>query len=94
VREKTGLAESSAKLFSRVFTGKDAVLTWDVPDEGERNGRINLFTGTYMAYRNPSAHREAPKSELLAEFLLLNQLYRLESEAVKTETSRPLLRCP
>jgi hypothetical protein len=86
VRERTGLAESNTKLFSRVFTGKDAVLTWQVADEAERNGRVNLFTGTYMAYRNPRAHQETPKSELLAEFLLLNQLFRLEREAVRVET--------
>ena len=85
VRERTDLTESNTKLFSRVFTGKDAVLTWAVTDEGEKNGRANLFTATYMAYRNPRAHQENPKAELLAEFLLLNHLYRLEREAVKAE---------
>lgn len=86
VRKRTGLTESSTKLFSRAFSGKDATLTWIVSDESERNGRTILFTGTYMAYRNPRAHQEIPKSELLAEFLLLNQLYRLESEAVAAGT--------
>lgn len=85
LRERTGRTESSTKLFSRVFSGKDAILTWDIPDESERIGRANLFTGTYMAYRNPRAHQETPKSELLAEFLLLNQLYRLEWEAVEAK---------
>jgi hypothetical protein len=86
VRTRTRIVESSAKLFSRVFTGKDALLTWDVSEESEKIGRVNLFTGTYMAYRNPRAHREKPKSELLAEFLLLNQLYLLEREAVNVES--------
>lgn len=85
VRKRTGMTESNTKLFSRVFAGKDAVLTWAATDEGERNGRANLFTGTYMAYRNPRAHQENPKTELLVEFLLLNHLYRLEREAVKVE---------
>jgi hypothetical protein len=58
------------------------MLTWPVNDDGEKNGRANLFTGTFMAYRNPRAHREHSSEELLAEFLLLNQLYRLEFEAV------------
>jgi hypothetical protein len=40
-----------------------------------------------MAYRNPRAHQEKPRSELLAEFLLLNQLFRLEAEAA--EASKP-----
>ena len=56
-------------------------------DKSEKVGRINLFTGTYMAYRNARAHKENPKTELLAEFLLLNQLYLLESEA---EEAQPL----
>jgi hypothetical protein len=85
VRERTGLTESHTRLFSRAFNGKDAILTWDVPDESERTGRANLFAGTYMAYRNHRAHQEAPKSEMLAEFLLLNQLYRMEREAVKAK---------
>jgi len=85
VRERTGLTESNTKLFSRVFAGKDAILTWAVTNESEKNGRANLFAGTYMAYRNPRAHQENPTAELLAEFLLLNHLYRLEREAVKAE---------
>lgn len=82
VRARTGLTESNTKLFSRAFAGKDALLTWPVLDENERAGRLNLITGAYMAYRNPRAHQEKPRSELLAEFLLLNQLFRLEEEAV------------
>src|SRR5579863_997592 len=84
VRARTGLSESGAKLFTSAFMGKDhPILTWDVMDESERIGRANLFTGTYMAYRNPRAHHETPNSELLAEFLLLNQLYRLERSEVR-----------
>lgn len=83
VRKRTGLTESSAKLFSRVFTGKDAFLTWEVTNESEKAGRASLFTATYMAYRNPRAHKESPTTELLAEFLLLNQLYHLERQSVR-----------
>ncbi len=82
VRERTGLTKSSAKLFSRAFTGEDAVLTWMVKDESEKQGRAGLFVNVYLAYRNPRAHQENPKAELLAEFLLLNHLYLLEAEAV------------
>lgn len=84
-RERTGFTEGTTKLFSRVFTGKDAALTWVMLDESERNGRYNLFTGAYMAYRNPRAHQEVPKSELLSEFLLLNHLFQLEQEAVRVD---------
>ena len=41
VRTRTRLVGSSTKLFSRVFTGKDAVLTWAVADDSERIGRSN-----------------------------------------------------
>ena len=44
------------------------------------------FTGSYMAFRNARAHRE--KDENLVhqyrEFLLINELYLLESEAKPT----------
>jgi hypothetical protein len=86
IRERTGFADSNTKLFSRVFTGQDMALTWAVQDESEKNGRYNLFTGAYMAYRNPRAHRESPQSELLSEFLLLNHLFRLEREAIKVDS--------
>jgi hypothetical protein len=93
VRERTRLMESTTKLFSRAFTGTDAGLTWVVQDESEKNGRYNLFAGAYMAYRNPRAHRELPKSELLSEFLLLNHLFKLEREAVQVDSveARPLM---
>jgi hypothetical protein len=92
VRARTGLSESNTKLFSRAFGGKAPLLTWPVLDENEHSGRLNLFTGVYMAYRNPRAHQEKPQSERLAEFLLLNQLFRLEEEAVegsKTKATEP-----
>jgi hypothetical protein len=52
-------------------------------DEGEQGGRVNLFTGTYLAYRNPRAHRELEEyaNDQLNEFLLLNHLYLLEKES-------------
>jgi hypothetical protein len=89
LRSRTGATEHGTKLFSRVFHGEKAVLTWPVQDENEKNGRALLFTGSYMAYRNPRAHRETLNSELLAEFLLLNQLYRLEREAVSVDIAVP-----
>lgn len=84
IRERTNLNESSTRLFSQVFQGKNALLTWDVPDHSEIQGRIDLFKGTYMAFRNARAHRE--KDENLVhqyrEFLLINELYLLEEEAI------------
>lgn len=85
VRERTAIEQHGAKLFSQAFNPSDGVLTWENVDDGERAGRMQLFTGTYGAHRNRRAHRELPthSEELLAEFLLLNHLYRLEREAVE-----------
>ena len=58
VRERTGLDEHGAKLFSKAFTGLASPLYWKHLDEPEKIGRVSLFTGTYMAHRNRRAHRE------------------------------------
>lgn len=85
VRKRTGLInESSSKLFSKAFQGDDSVLCWESLDSGECKGRASLFVSTFMAYRNRRAHQE-PKHSLdddIREFLLINQLFVLEREAV------------
>lgn len=86
IRTRTGINEHSTKLFAQVFQGENAILTWDVPDSAEIKGQVNLFTGTYMAFRNARAHREKDENliEQYQEFLLINELYLLESEAKLT----------
>jgi hypothetical protein len=89
VRERTGIAHHGTKLFSQAFN-PDGALTWTDADSGERTGRMQLFTGTYAAHRNPRAHRE-PKDRsaaLLNEFLLLNHLYVLERDSVPNLESK------
>ncbi len=84
VRERTGIDEHGVKLFSQAFSGRpEAKLGWKDLDDGERGGRVSLFTGAYLAYRNPRAHRELQEDAngQLAEFLLLNHLYLLEKES-------------
>ncbi len=85
VRRRTGVDEHGAKLFSQAFAGRTARLGWKDSDVGEQAGRSSLFTGAYLAYRNPRAHRELGDQarEQLAEFLLLNHLYVLESAATE-----------
>lgn len=85
LRERTKIKEHGTKLFSKVFSGPHAILEWKNLDESEKLGRISLFTGAYMTYRNPRAHREikSHRHDLLSEFLLLNHLYILEKEASK-----------
>jgi len=81
VRERTGINEHGAKLFSQAFLGPAAKLSWENLNSGEINGRGSLFASTYNAYRNPRAHRELESHsiELLTEFLLLNHLLEKES---------------
>jgi hypothetical protein len=87
VRKRTGINEHGHSLFSKAFHGEKAKLDWKELDEAERIGRANLFTGTYMAYRNPRAHRELRHDSCgqLMEFLLLNHLFVLEKTATERE---------
>ena len=77
-------SKGSAKVFAAAFNGEDAPLRWPGLPQGEIDGRSNLFIGTAKAYRNARAHRDDPANshDLMAEFLLLNHLYRLESTAI------------
>ncbi|MGP5536680.1 TIGR02391 family protein [Psychrobacter glacincola] len=85
VRERTGLEhESSVKLFAKAFQGDDSILCWKNLDSGECRGRASLFSSVFMAYRNNRAHQE-PRRNLgddIREFMLINQLFILESAAV------------
>jgi len=83
VRTRTGLDEHGAKLFSRAFMGDLAVLVWTDRSPGEAEGAAQLFSNGFKAYRNRRAHREINESreDQLVEFLMLNQLFRLELTA-------------
>ena len=84
IRERSNFTGGSgSRLFSSVFQGNDAVLHWPKIPESETKGRVALFTGAYMAYRNRRAHKETDDDlkSALREFLLINQLFILESEA-------------
>lgn len=90
LRNRTGLSTHGAKLFSQVFHPEHGNLTWEDVGEGERSGRMQLFTGTFAAHRNPRAHREQKVRAALAlrEFLLLNHLYILESQAIPNPNAK------
>jgi hypothetical protein len=83
VRKRTGLEEHGGKLFAKAFGGEKPCLCWSDVDDGQRAGRVNLFAGAYLAHRNPRAHQELDSDihVQLTEFLLLNHLYKLESES-------------
>lgn len=84
IRERTGLKEHGAKLFSQAFLGNAPKLTWKNIAEGEQEARGTLFSSGYRVHRNPRAHRELRDhlDDQLSEFLLLNHLFRLEAEAI------------
>lgn len=83
VRKRTGLDEHGARLFSRSFVGEGALLQWSNKSSGEAEGAAQLFANGFKAYRNRRAHREVndPPVDQLVEFLMLNQLFRLERAA-------------
>ncbi len=87
VRKRTKIDEHGANLFSKAFLVKTAKLGWKGLDVSEQTGRANLFVAVYMAYRNRRAHRELESraSSQLAEFMLLNHLYLLESESCELD---------
>lgn len=91
VKARTDLNnESGVKLFAKAFQGDDSVLYWENLDSGESKGRASLFTSVYMAYRNNRAHQEPRHniSDDIREFMLVNQLYILDSEAVVRKDCR------
>tara|TARA_A100001391_G_scaffold192852_2_gene167457 strand:+ start:348 stop:1076 length:729 start_codon:yes stop_codon:yes gene_type:complete len=85
VRRRCGIkGKGGAKLFSEAFRGKEVKLSWSDLDDRECEGRIGLFTGAFMAYRNRRAHQswKWDLSRDVREFMLINELFCLESEAI------------
>jgi len=85
VRARCGLPGLFGKiLFERAFLKQGALLTWKGLEPNEIRGRGELFVAIFSAFRNPRAHRQinASRSQHLREFMLINELFLLESEAV------------
>ena len=87
VRKRTGIDQHGSKLFFQAFDPRTGRLMWTDGDDGDRAGKMNLFTGTFQAHRNRRAHQELTetRTDLLSEFLLLNHLFRLEKESVEAK---------
>lgn len=85
VADRCGLTgATSQKIFSVAFQGAAPMLSWTGLESGEATGRAQLFTGCYMAFRNRRAHKviDQSQTDFVREFLLLNELFLLEAEAV------------
>lgn len=88
VRDRAAIQEHGVNVFSKAFQGDTPILAWEDIGAAEAKGRASLFTGTFMAFRNPRAHKELAgnKEKAYREFLLLNELYLLESESCIRQT--------
>lgn len=64
---------------------RKSIYSCDATNEKVSNALGCLFTNIFTAYRNERAHSEVdkPYSLQLREFLLINELYLLENEAIK-----------
>lgn len=64
---------------------RQSIYFWDANNEKISNALGCLFTNIFTVYRNERAHSEVDKPyfKQLREFLLINELYLLEREAIK-----------
>ncbi|MDP0502023.1 MAG: TIGR02391 family protein, partial [Verrucomicrobiota bacterium JB022] len=83
IRKRIESEEHGSKLFSEAFLGKNSKLEWEGLSDGVAAGRAKLFSDVYSGFRNRRMHREFDETndEQLYEFLLVNQLFRLEAQA-------------
>ncbi|MGN2252528.1 TIGR02391 family protein [Frateuria sp. GZRe12] len=86
VARRAGLpiGTSGKEVFRKAFRGSGACLIWNGLPAGEVEGRAQLFEASFLAFRNPLAHREEQRNVYQAyrEFYLVNELFLLEGEAV------------
>ncbi|MEM9383424.1 MAG: TIGR02391 family protein [Pseudomonadota bacterium] len=85
IRERSQAGkEPGVRLMRKAFNPDNALLKWHGRDREEAQSLMHIFSGVYGAFRNRRAHEPVTSTPDLAlrELLLLNELYRLESEAV------------
>ncbi len=87
IRARTGSEEHGSKLMAQALLSDVPKLKWPGLGSGEQRARCQLFSAAFATYRNPRSHREIEEGpeEQLAEFLVVNELYRLEKIAVDSE---------
>tara|TARA_R100001460_G_scaffold78348_1_gene119379 strand:- start:86 stop:1012 length:927 start_codon:yes stop_codon:yes gene_type:complete len=84
IRRRIGGSDKvGTKLISQAFLSGNNSLHWKGEHETEQRGRLQLFSGAMMAFRNRRAHNEVKLEveEELREFLLVNELFLLEGTA-------------
>ncbi len=86
IRKRSNLYHlHAADLFKTAFIDKTSPLTWNISNFGEIQAKGRFFANIYQAFRNTRAHKEINLSykQLIRKFLLVNELYLLESEAIE-----------
>lgn len=85
------MKDRAGKLFVRASLGEAALLRWDCCDESEAVSRGELFRNIFTAFRNSRAHGEQEDcaADQLSEFLLVNQLFRLDRAAIDAAAEDP-----
>lgn len=94
IRERAKLEnECGTKLFSKAFSQENSPLTWENIDASELKGRSLIFNAVFQAYRNRRAHNELLPDPLAEhrEFMLLNELFMLEKQAIVKIDNEQLL---
>lgn len=86
------LEAHGARVFKLAFRGSGSLLEWPNMHHTEAEGRAQMFEGAYSAFRNARAHREDDQDQRKAyrEFLVVNELFLLEAEAVQRGSHDPL----
>lgn len=84
IRERVGGTDrTGSKLIGDAFLKGPGTLYWDGLHDTEQRGRVQIFAGAFMSFRNRRAHNEVELSdkEELREFLLVNELFLQERAA-------------
>ena len=88
LKKRCGMQGTSlVEVVNKAFKGASPYLEWKGIKSGERDARVTLFFSIFTAYRNKYAHQEIRycRNTLIREFMMINELFLLEAEAVKTE---------
>ncbi|AXY57083.1 TIGR02391 family protein [Acinetobacter chinensis] len=85
VQNRINSDKHSSALFEYAFCSENRPLICKNEDKRASQATGRIFPNIYKAFRNEHAHNEVskPLKTLMREFLLINELYILESEAIQ-----------